>query len=398
LTADVITLEPTVWPTIVRSQGSLYADEQSAVGAKVAGRVAQVHVDLGDPVRAGDAIATLDEEEFRLLVSQAEAQLRQARSAVGLRDEEPVDRLEPENSPPVQEQRALWDEAKSVLARAAKLRDQDAIAAGEYDQAAAAERVAEARYRSAINAVHEKIALIAVRQAELSLARQRCRDAVITAPLDGFVQQRHVAVGSYLTVGQTIAVLVRNDPLRFRGTVPERHAQALAVGQEVRLQIESVAAPVTAKIARVSPTLDQLTRALVFEAEVVNRDHQLRSGLFAQAEVVIDAHALAMVLPDSAILEFAGTQKVWKVVDGVAVEQEVLTGTRQFGSRVLFEGVAAGDRILRDASQGRVARIEAKAEAPRVSEKEAAPPELRTVPKPAAPGELAAERRDSESS
>ncbi len=355
--AEVLTVEMRPWPTVVRSQGSLFADEESVVGSKVAGRVAEVHVDLGDFVKTGDPLVSLDQEEFRLQVEQAEAQLEQTRSAVGLRDGDFVENLVPENAPPVREQEALWEEAQKVLERAAKLRSQDAIAEGEYDQVAAAERVAEARYSSAINGVREKIALIGVRQAELSLARQRLRDAVIVAPLDGYIQQRQVAIGTYLSVGQPIAIVVRDHPLRFRGTVPERHAQALAVGQEVRLQIESVPEPCSAKISRVSPTLDQLSRALLFEAEVDNSDHRLRTGLFAEAEVVVDPSAQAIVIPESAIVEFAGTQKVWKIVAGVAGDQEVLTGAGRPGGREILQGLSIGDRILRRAARGRVAKI-----------------------------------------
>ncbi len=358
--AEVWTVAMEPWPTVVRSQGSLYADEESVVGSKVAGRVAEVHVDLGDFVKTGDPLVSLDQEEFRLQVSQAEAQLEQTRSAVGLRDGESVETLVPESAPPVREQKALWEESQSVLERAAKLRDQNAIAEGEYDQAAAAERVAEARHASAINGVREKIALIGVRQAELSLARQRLRDAVIVAPLDGYIQQRQVAIGTYLSVGQPIAVVVRDHPLRFRGTVPERHAQSLAVGQEVRLRIESVSTPCGAKISRVSPTLDQQSRALLFEAEVDNSDHRLRTGLFAEADVVVDPSAQAIVIPESAIVEFAGTQKVWKITDGVAGDQEILTGARRDGGREILQGLSTGDSILRHAAKGRVAKIKPK--------------------------------------
>ncbi len=359
--ADVMTLSMQPWPTIVRSQGSLNADEESVVAPKVAGRVAKVHVDLGDFVKTGDPLVSLDQEEFQLQVAQAEAQLEQTRSAVGLHEGEGVENLVPENAPPVREQKALWEEAQNVLERAARLLSQNAIADGEYDQVAAAERVAEARYASSINSVREKIALIGVRQAELSLARQRLQDAVIVAPLDGYVQQRQVAPGSYLSVGQAIAVVVRDHPLRFRGTVPERHAQALAVGQQVRLKIESVGQPRQAVISRVSPTLDQQSRSLMFEAEVDNRDHLLRTGLFAEAEVVTDASAKALVIPESALVEFAGTQKVWKVVDGVAGEQEVLTGTRRDGAREVLEGLAVGDTLLREAAKGRIAKIQSPA-------------------------------------
>ncbi|MEX0704801.1 MAG: efflux RND transporter periplasmic adaptor subunit [Planctomycetales bacterium] len=357
LDAAVLTIEPQRWPTIVRSQGSLIADEVSVVGSKVAGRVAQVHVDLGDPVRAGDPLVTLDEVEFRLQVEQAEAQLAQARSAVGLAPEQAVDQLDPQNSPPVRQERALLDEAQANLERAKRLRGLNAITQAELDQIAAASRVAEARHASAINAVHEKLALIGVRQAELSLARERLRDAVIRAPFDGLVQQRQVAPGAYVQVGNAIATVVRSDVLRFRGAMPERHAQALAVGQEVTLRIESVAEPRTVHVTRISPSLDLRSRSLLFEAAVPNSDRGLRTGLFAEAEVVIDPQARAIVVPGSSVVEFAGAEKVWKLVDGVAAEQEVLTGLRRPSGIEILHGLSAGDVILRDGRMGRVATI-----------------------------------------
>src|SRR5262245_10758630 len=61
--AEVLTVAPSNWPTIVRTQGSLAADLVAVVGTKVAGRSAVVHVDLGDQVQAGDPLATLDQAE-----------------------------------------------------------------------------------------------------------------------------------------------------------------------------------------------------------------------------------------------------------------------------------------------------------------------------------------------
>ncbi len=53
------------WPKSIRVQGSLVGDEQAVVGAKVAGRVAEVKVDLGTVVRQGQVLCSLDPEEFR---------------------------------------------------------------------------------------------------------------------------------------------------------------------------------------------------------------------------------------------------------------------------------------------------------------------------------------------
>jgi RND family efflux transporter MFP subunit len=368
--AEVITLDLRQWPRAIRSQGSLIANEVTVLGAKVAGRVSEVHVDLGDSVRAGAALVSLNQEEFRLEVIQAEAQLSQARSAVGLDAGESLDSLLPENAPPVRQERAVWDEAKARLNRGEKLLADNAISDFEYDQTVAAERVAEARFASAINGVREKLALIEVRQAELSLARQRFEDAVIRAAFDGVIQERQVSPGTYLQVGQPVVTLVSTGVLRYRGRIPERHAQHLAVGQQVTLQIESVKQPRSVLVSRISPALDRVTRSLLFEAELENLNSELRTGLFAEAEIVVDPDAVAIVVPHSAIIEFAGSEKVWRVVENVAGEHEVRTGQRRVTGVEILEGLRSGDEILADAGAGRVGtvrRAAASAGAPKAS-------------------------------
>jgi RND family efflux transporter MFP subunit len=357
--AEVLSIERAAWPTMVRTQGSLFADEVAVVGAKVAGRIAEVHVELGDVLKAGDPLVTLDQEEFRLQVAQAEAQLQQTRAAVGLRPDDPVESLDPENSPPVREAKAVWDEAKAKRDRARQLRSQNTVTQAELEQMVAAEQVAAAQHASAINSVNEKIALIGVRAAELSLARQRLSDAVIPAPFDGLVDERHVAPGAFVQIGVPIVTLVRDNPLHFRGRMPERHSRRLRVGQEVRLQVEAVAQPRVVQVTRISPTLDPLSRSLLFEARVDNADGLLWAGIFAEAEVVIDSDAEKIVVPESAVAEFAGVEKVWKVVDGSAQEQIVLTGERRDGRIEIIDGLAPGDAILGDADLGRVARVDA---------------------------------------
>lgn len=376
--AEVMTVESALLPATVQAQGSLVADEVTIVGAKVAGRVADLHVDVGDEVAQGDPLVTLDRAEFELQISLAEAQLAQARAALGLGPEDPLEQLVPQNAPPVREARAVWDEAKARTARLQQLIPKKAATREDLDAALAAERVAEARHASAINGVLEKIAQIRVRSAELALAQQQFDDAVVAAPFAGQIQERHVAHGSFVQLGQSVVTLVRTSTLRFRGAMPERHAQRLALGQDVKLAIESVAEPITAKITRLSPVVEERNRSLMFEVQLSNAEGRLRTGLFAEAEVIVDPQARAIVIPSSSLVEFAGVEKVWKVVDGVAGEQVVQTARRTQDGIEIAGGLAAGDVILRNASQGRAARITPPA-ASAASKEPSTPPDAPTL-------------------
>lgn len=334
------------------------ADEASIVGAKVAGRVAAVSVDLGDFVHQGDALAQLDESELKLQLTQAAAQLAQARAAVGLGPDQADDSVNRENSPVVRQERAVLVEAQANLARLMQLQERNAVTQADLETSAAAVAVAEARYASALNAVDEKLAIIQVRRAEYLLAKDRLEQATIRAPYDGLIQTRQAAPGSYLSVGDAVCTLVRSDPLRYRGTVSERYALSLREGQEVLVQLDGIPEPISTRVTRISPVLEDFSRALIFEAVLSNSNGRLRSGLFAEADVVIDSQSEALAVPASAIIEFAGVEKVWKVAEGTATEVPIQTGRREHGLVEIVSGLNAGDAVIRAGADGRSGPVE----------------------------------------
>jgi len=347
-TVKVVTARMQSWPRIVRVQGSLIADEHAVIGAKVAGRIKQVNVDIGSEVRRGDVLVTLEDEELTLKVKQAEAQLHQAMSRLGLKPndrEEALDRLQ---VPLVQQAVAQREESRANLERAKLLIERRAMAVEELQERLAAYEVAEARYRSALNEVDEQVALIGVRRAELALASQTLTDATVRAPFDGIVQHRQAAPGVFLQVGQAVVTMVRNHPLRFRAGVPERDAVHVELKQGVQIHVEGRAQPISGEITRFCPALDVSSRALCIEVDVPNPQSAMQAGLFAEAEIVIDPQAQTLSVPAAAISEFAGVEKVWLVRDGKAAPCSVQTGRRASDRVEILRGLSAGDLVASD--------------------------------------------------
>lgn len=346
------------WPQVVRVQGVLAADEQVVVGAKVAGRVKQVHVDLGSSVRQErpkdpglqdlNLLVSLETDELELQVRQAEAQLAQACAKLGLKPSDDETKTDRTGVPSVKQEAALRRQAEENWNRANQLKEkqQGAISLEEYEARRAAWEAAQARYYAAQNEVEEQIALVGVRRAELALARQRLADAEIRAPFDGIVQERYVAPGAYLQVSQPVVSLVRTDKLRFRGGVPEREAIRLRLGQKVRILAEGSPAPIEAQLTRIAPALDPSNRSLIVEADVPNPGLKYRAGLFAEAEVVVDPDAQALAVPAGAVREFAGVEKVRILRDGKAVDQAVQTGRRDSQWVEILGGLAPGDVVV----------------------------------------------------
>jgi membrane fusion protein (multidrug efflux system) len=96
----------------------------------------------------------------------------------------------------------------------------------------------------------------------------------------------------------------------------------------------------------------------MFEADVINPNFDLQPGLFAEADLVVDANAQAVVVPESAIVEFAGVEKVWRVVDGMATEAVIRTGAKRDGQVVIASGVEPGDVIVTEGAQGRAGKVQ----------------------------------------
>ncbi len=237
------------------------------------------------------------------------------------------------------------------MTRLKRLFDQGAIVATDFEAAQSAEQVADARYNSSLNSVREKMALVDVQAAQLQLAEQQLSDTVVLAPLEGVVLNRSVAVGTYVQAGQPIVELAKISPLRFRAAVPERFARQLRIGQQVLLKFSGE--ELQSQVARISPALDPASRSLVFEAKVLNEDSALRSGLFGQAEVILDELSTAIAVPSSALVRFAGVDKVWRVADGEVSEAVVLVGREVDGLIEITDGLKSGDSILQIGASGR---------------------------------------------
>ncbi len=335
-------------PRTVTVTGTLAADEEVVASFKVAGRISELAVDLGSTVRKSDAIARLDPTDFLLRIEQAEAALRQTRARLGLSPEGKDDRVDPEKTAPVREARAVLEEASQNRERAAKLHEKNYISKMDVDSAVSRLLVAESRYQASVEEVRDRQAFLAQRKSELALARQQLADTTLYAPIDGAVRERKTAVGEFLAAGSPVAVIVRANPLRMKVSVPERDAAAIRVGLVTNVRVEGDPIEHTGRVVRLSPVIEKQNRTLTVEAEVENRQGRLKAGSFATAQILIEAKQPVILVPASAVVTFAGIEKVIGEKQGLAVERRIRTGRRAGDKVEVLEGVAPGDLIVAD--------------------------------------------------
>lgn len=326
--------------------GTLAADEQAELSFKVTGRLQQMNVDIGSPVRRGQVIARLVPTDSELRVRQAETALQQARTQLGLSAQGGDEKVVPEETALVKGAAATLKQAQLTRDRMARLFDEKLIPQSDFDAAEAAYGVAEGRYQEAIETARTRQGLLAQRKSELAIARQQLADTVLTAPFDGVIQERTASVGDYMAAGSQAVVMVRVHPLRLRLSVPEREAPGVTIGLPVKLSVEGDPGTYTGRVARISPAITEDNRTLLLEAEVPNPDGRLRPGSFAKAEIVVQASDPAVLVPASSIVTFAGIEKVIGVEAGKAVEKRVRTGRRSGDQVEIVEGVKAGEPVV----------------------------------------------------
>jgi len=330
----------------VSATGTLAADDQVVLGTKVAGRLAETTVDLGTRVKKGQLVGRLDQSDFKLRVEQAEASLQQARVRLGLSPTGTDEKVDPEQTAVVRQARAMMDDARLTRDRSIKLAQQELIARAQLDTAEAALQVSEGRYQDAIEEGRNRQAVIAQRRSELDLARQQLSDTVIVSPLEGVVSLKQASVGEYLSAGAPIATLVRVHPLRLRVPVPEREGSGVRAGHAVTLTVEGDTTVYRGRVVRLSPIVQEQNRTLLVEAEVPNERGFLRPGSFARVDILTEVSQPVITIPATAVIVFAGVEKVMVVRQGKTAEVRVTTG-RRLGSDVeILDGLKRGDPVV----------------------------------------------------
>jgi RND family efflux transporter MFP subunit len=327
--------------------GTLAAQEQSTLSAKVAGRLQYLPVDLGSVVRQGDLLAQVEPTDYELGLQQAAAALAQARTAVGLRPDGEADHIEVEQVSSVKQAKAVLDEATRNQARVKSLSQSGIASQSELDTVEAAYKVALSRYNTALEDALTRAAAVAQRRAEYELARKQLADASVRAPFDGAVQSRPAHVGEYVAPGTPILEVVKTDPLRLRLQVPERECTLVRTGQAVHLFVEGDTNAYTGQIARLSPALEEQSRMLLVEADVPVRG-ALRPGLFARAQLIVDGRQEGLCVPSNAVITFAGIEKVVVVLAGKALEKVVVTGRRGPDWTEIVSGIGRGEQVILD--------------------------------------------------
>src|SRR5882762_5126939 len=207
----------------IQAVGSLFAFEESILSSEVEGRVAEVLADVGDSVKQGQPLITLDPKELQFEVDRQRGLVTQVRAQLGIGPSDPPP-SDPKKIASVQRAEADLFDADHKYARAQQMYKDNLISQQQLDEAASRFQSTKATYNVALQEVDRLKALLISSEASERLAQKKLGDATIRSPFPGAVKTRSVHPGEYLRVQSPVMVVVRTDRLRVRLAVPERWA------------------------------------------------------------------------------------------------------------------------------------------------------------------------------
>ncbi|MDT5062248.1 MAG: hypothetical protein QOH63_2707 [Acidobacteriota bacterium] len=344
-------------PRFFEATGSLAADEQTDVAPAVGGKVVSVGVDLGSFVERGAVLVRLDDRDARIRldqataqVAQSEAAVRQAEAKVGLR---PGQQFEPTRVAEVASARVALELADKQLRRFEHLVETGDVSRSSYDQQKAQRDQLQEQYEVQLTAARQNYAAVDTARAavassrtQIAQARKAIADAVVMAPMSGYISDRPADVGEYVTTSSKIATIVRTNPLRVRMDIPEQALNAISVGQSVSVNVSAYPdRSYSGRVHHVAPSVTPNSRTMTVEAQVENSDGSLKPGQFATVRILQPQTSPALLVPARSVRTEAGTSYVFVIKNGHAEKRIVQLGQTEGDLVEIKSGLAAEEQV-----------------------------------------------------
>lgn len=306
-------------PLVIRLEGELTYARETDLVSRLAGRVRELRVKVGDRVPPGAVVALIDAPALVGRTREIEAALDAARSEAK-QSEEQAARAERGV-----EQRREWH-AQGLIAR----RDLD-VAEKEAETARAQVALAHAN-------LAQQEAMLAQTRAVRNLTR-------LSAPFAGVISRKRVELGA--TVAAFDSVLTLADPryLKFASDYGGAYAEELRF--DMTLEVSSDATPEKKYRGRITRVEDAAGRRRII-VEVENQHEELRPGTVARGSIELAEQQDVLLVPRSAVIMLGGKPYVYKAVDGRAVPQEVALGEAFNQEIAISQGLKEGEVLIVD--------------------------------------------------
>ncbi|MBI5772845.1 MAG: efflux RND transporter periplasmic adaptor subunit [Verrucomicrobia bacterium] len=325
--------------------GSLRANQQATLYAKVPGYLKSIAVDRGDKVKAGQLLAEIEVPELladfsksRSVVARVEAELARAKAV---------------------QARAKAEAEVAALdfqrLGKAKKTSPDLVVAQQVDEARARSEVAKAAQNQAKAETDLAAASLAEAMAGVERIEILLNFAKVTAPFAGVVTARHVDVGAFIpaatggSAAQTAALVTMMDfsTVRAQVAVPELESPLVREGQPVKVAVEGLPGKnFEGKVSRHSFALDDASKTMLVEADLPNPQLELRPGMYATVKVGVEKHTDALLIPAEALVMEKVNAFAFIAAGGKAKKTAIKIGFNDGAKVEVLGGLTGGEAVI----------------------------------------------------
>jgi RND family efflux transporter MFP subunit len=311
LPSEIFTAKPLELQQTLSLTGALRAVDMSSVKARVAAEVREISVREGDTVRAGQIVAKMDATEFQARVDQARGTLNAARAQLDIATKN-------------------RDNNRALV-------EKGFISKNAFDNSASQFATAEANVEAAKGA--------------LDVVQKLVNDTVIRSPISGVVAMRYVQAGEKVSADNKLLDIVNLQKMELEAAVPTNDITNVSIGQRVTLRFEGLPQTIEGKVVRINPVTQSGSRSVLVYVQIANPQNQLRSGMFAEAQLILKTKVGVLALPQNAIRKDGNGVYVYAIEADVLARKTISVGmSGRSGEDYMTEvlsGIDFGTQIVR---------------------------------------------------
>lgn len=292
---------------IFTTVGTVEADSKAIISSKVSGRIAQVLVNLGNYVKKGQVLASLEKTDFLNEREQAKATLLQAE--------------------------ASHVENKATFSRMQKLFNEELISRQEYDSAKTQLEIAETSVQQA--------------RFGLALREEQLQNTEIRSPITGYVGSRQINPGEMVSPGVKLMEVVDLSNVYITVHLSDSYIAQIKPGQNAQISLTSLQEAIyTGSVDQVSPLADATQKTFPVRIRLDNSSGVFKDGMLAEVKLNFNHRQGVITIPINAVVDEVGTKAVFVVEEDRAIRKIVELGISD-GNRIeILSGLTAGEQVV----------------------------------------------------
>jgi HlyD family secretion protein len=316
--------------------GTVEARRSWMIGPTVAGRVAQVHVDVGDTVKAGQLLAEMDSIDLDQKLSAQDASISRTVSTQMAAQAQQTDAL------------ARYELAKLNFSRNQDLAKLNFISPSALELRTQEKISAEAAYEVAsanLSGVKQDVIRLKAERAGLQQQRNNAR---LIAPADGVVTTRDAESGTTVVAGQPVIRLIDPQSLWVKLRLDQGRSAGLQAGLDAHIVVRSQAQnSFKGHVVRVELLSDSVTEERVALVSFAQLPKDVSVGEVAEVTLALSPVENALLIPNASIQRQGGNMGVWRLINNKPVFTKVRVGASSLdGDMVVLEGLQLNDQVV----------------------------------------------------